>query len=337
MIYPKFLDQNSTIGVTAPSGGNSSELDVFRTDNAIKKFQDKGYKVIETPNVRTSYKGRSSDGKSRAKELEDLLENEQVDWIISLNGGDFLVEMLSFFDINKFKTHPKWFQGYSDNTGIGFMITTNCDVATLYGANFREFGMEPWHKCLVDNLELLQGNMIEQSSFDLYEDEYTDSITGLEGYSLTKPVNWRNITTSGSIDMSGRLIGGCIDVILNLFGTRFDNTRNFVQKYKEDGFIWYLESFMLNSDALTRVLWQMKESGWFDYVKGFIFGRPAFYEPLYDIPYEEAVLSVLEEYNVPIILDADIGHRSPQVTLINGAIATIHSEGGKGTISFELK
>lgn len=336
MIYPKFLNKNSIIGVTAPSGGNSSTNDVIRTDNAIKKLQDKGYKVMETSNVRTSFKGRSSDAESRAKELEDLLENDQVDWIISLNGGDFLVEMLSHFDLNQFKIHPTWFQGFSDNTGISFTVTTNCDVATLYGTNFRDFGMEPWHKALTDNLELMKGNMIKQSSFDLYEDEYTESVTGLEGYSLRKAVNWKNITDD-RISMTGRLIGGCMDVILNLFGTRFDKTNDFIEKYKDDGFIWYLESFMLNSDALTRELWQMKEAGWFKYVKGFIFGRPAYFEKTYDISYEEAVLSVLGEYHVPIILDADIGHRPPQLTLINGAIASIHSEGGKGSVIFELR
>ena len=52
-----------------------------------------------------------------------------------------------------------------------------------------------------------------------------------------------------------------MDVLLNLVGTRFDKTKEFVQKYKEDGILWYLESFSLDSDSLTRGLWQLKEAG----------------------------------------------------------------------------
>ena len=35
-----------------------------------------------------------------------------------------------------------------------------------------------------------------------------------------------------------------MDVLLNLVGTRFDKTKEFVHKYKEDGILWYLESFL---------------------------------------------------------------------------------------------
>lgn len=47
--------------------------------------------------------------------------------------------------------------------------------------------------------------------------------------------------------------------------------------------------------------------------------------------------SVLSKLNVPIIYDADISHKGPCMTIINGSIATIHCKDGKGSISFELK
>lgn len=124
-------------------------------------------------------------------------------------------------------------------------------------------------------------------------------------------------------------------MLLNLVGTRFDHTKEFIEKYKEEGIIWYLESFALDSESVTRGLWQLKEAGWFRYAKGFVFGRPMFFDHEYYIPYEEAVLSVLNELNVPIILDSDIGHKAPQMTIINGGYATVKSKGGKGSISFE--
>lgn len=336
MIYPVFIQKGDTIGVTAPSDGNKKDVDFIRLDNGKKQLLKRGYPVIETVHVRNSEKGRSTDGKTRAKEFEELLENNSVKWIVSAKGGDFLAEMLSHLDFNKIKLNPKWFQGYSDNTGLTFTITTICDIATLYGCNFNDFGMETWHKAIEDNLAIVEGQQLLQTSFDFYENGFYDRVTGLEDYRLEKEVLWKNIT-SNEITMSGRLLGGCFDALLNLIGTPYDKTVNFINKYKEDGIIWYLESFALTSEMLTLGLWHLKEAGWFEYTKGFIFGRPAFFDQDYYISYEEAVLAVLEELNVPIILDADIGHKAPQMTIINGAMATIHSEGGKGTVTLELK
>ena len=55
------------------------------------------------------------------------------------------------------------------------------------------------------------------------------------------------------------------------------------------------ESYNLNSEGMMHALWQLREAGWFKNAKGFIFGRPAMYESLYEISYEEIVCSVLGE------------------------------------------
>ena len=44
--------------------------------------------------------------------------------------------------------------------------------------------------------------------------------------------------------------------------------------------------------------------------------------------------SVLSKLNIPIIYDADISHKGPSMTIINGPIVTIKCENGKGAISF---
>jgi muramoyltetrapeptide carboxypeptidase LdcA involved in peptidoglycan recycling len=337
MIYPEFLSSGCKIGITAPSDGNKKDTDFIRLDSGIKKFSELGYQVVETSLVRNSTKGRSGAADLRAKELAELITNPEVKWIISAKGGDFLMEVLPYLDFKKLKQYPTWFQGYSDNTGITFTVTTNCDIATLYGCNFNDFGMTEWHKALTDNLALLEGEDVIFESFPKYEDGFFDKVTGYEGYVLEKPVYWKIITGQEEINLSGRLLGGCLDVLLNLSGTKYDNTRNFIKNYKEDGIVWYLESFALSSDALMRGLWQLREAGWFEGAKGIVFGRPAFFEENYEISYEEAVLSVLGELNLPIILDADVGHKAPQMTMINGAVAQLYSKDGKGTLKYLLK
>ena len=40
------------------------------------------------------------------------------------------------------------------------------------------------------------------------------------------------------------------------------------------------------------------------------------YDNIFDISYEEAISSVLGELGLPIIMEADIGHKHPQFTMI---------------------
>lgn len=342
MIYPKNLEKGFCIGVTAPSSGFTAEADLRRLENGVKNFEKRNYSVIITDDVKKENKGRSSDGLTRANELVQLFNDDRVRVIMAASGGDFLVEMLSFIDFGLLSSKPKWFQGFSDNTGLTFTITTNLDIATVYSYNFSSFGMEPWHSSLTDNLKLLEGYDILQRSHDSYQDGYRERITGLEPIMADKTVKWINIKPKGManddrINIHGRVIGGCLDVLLNLIGTRFDKTQEFINRYKEDNIIWFLESYSLGSAALTRGLWQLKEAGWFEHAAGFIFGRPAMYNEEYDITYKEAVLSVLGDLDKPIILEADIGHKLPQLAMINGAIAHIKSYGGKGSIQFERR
>ena len=171
MIYPQFLNNNGTIGVTAPSAGAEDEIDIFRIENATKKLNELGINVFETPNCRTSFGVRSSDAKTRAKELESLFENNDVDSIVCWAGGEFLVEMLSYVNFDIIKNNPKWLQGYSDITGVSFAITTLLDIATIYGYNFKIYAMEEWHESIENNLEILKGNILEQTSYELYEND----------------------------------------------------------------------------------------------------------------------------------------------------------------------
>lgn len=342
MIYPINLEKGFNIGVTATSSGFDNDPDYRRLDNAIKHFDDLGYHVITTPNVRTCYKGRSSSKDVRAKEFMDLIRDPKVRVIFAASGGDFLVEMLSYLDFEDLRDNPKWVQGFSDTTGLTFTLTTNLDIATIYSYNFSSFGMKHWHKSLFDNLLILEGNDVAQNSFELYQDGYYPRITGLEEFILEKQVEWKNIYPSNIINkneiyMKGRALGGCLDCLLNLVGTRFDKTVEFVEKYREDGILWFLESYNLNSEAMVRGLWQLKEAGWFANAVGFVFGRPAMYDMHYDISYEEAICSVLSELELPIIMDADIGHKPAQFTMINGAFLTIKSYNKKGTITFERR
>lgn len=333
MIFPKWIKKGDSIGVTALSDGVSKDVDKIRFENGKRQLNNIGYEVIMTDNVFfADEKGRSSDGKTRAKELDSLIKNNDVTGIISAKGGNYLVEMLKYTDFDSIKANPKWIQGFSDNTGLLYAITTKHDIATAYGCNFGDFGMKSWNESVIRNIAILQGSEDTQKSFDFYEDDFYDRVTGLEGYAKDKPVFWRNLRGEESIKVTGRLLGGCLDVLLTIAGTSYDGTLNFIEKYKKDKTLFYLETYDLNSEELMMGLWKLKEMGWFKYTSGIIFGRPLIYSTFTNTSFDEAVFTMLEELNIPIIMDADIGHKGPQFVMINGAIGEVSCSRGKGIL-----
>ena len=236
MKYPIFLKQGDCIGVPAPSSGAFDESDIARYKNAKKKIEELGYKVELSKNTFNSIKARSADAKTRANEINEMFQNNDIKAIICATGGEFLVEILPFVNFEKFAQNPKIIQGFSDPTGLLFPITTKYDIATIYGRNFSAYGAEEYHKSISDGLEFLKGNIVPQESFDLYEEERIERVTGYEGYNLTEKVEWKSLY-GATVDVRGRIIGGCLDLIAELCGTKYDGTSEFIEKYKDDGII----------------------------------------------------------------------------------------------------
>lgn len=336
MKYPKFINKGSTIGVCAPSDGIAHKDRLNRLDNAKKKLNMLDINILETDSVRKSSKGRSNIASIRAKELESLITNEKVNAIICASGGDFLIEILPYIDFSLFEKNIKWIQGYSDPTGITFVLTTKYNIATIYSHNFLAFGMDEWHNSVQNNFDILNGKNIIQNNFKKYEKESINYITGLEGYNLDTNVEWKTLNNN-NIKVEGRLIGGCLDLISDLMGTPYDNINNFLEKYKNDGIIWFFDNAGLSTESLTRTMWRFKEAGYFKYTKAIIWGRSANENSFYDISFRETLEVSLKDLNIPVIYDMDFGHIPPRITLINGSYTHIMFKDNIGFIEFEYK
>ena len=87
MRYPKFLKDNGTIGVCAPSFGTVIEPYFSRMNNATKKFNELGHDVVFTESVTKHRTVRSASKVKRAKEFMELYRDDNIDVIISEAGG----------------------------------------------------------------------------------------------------------------------------------------------------------------------------------------------------------------------------------------------------------
>lgn len=340
MRYPNFLKKNGTIGFVAPSFGCNIEPYKTTFGNAQKKLIKMGYQLNLGPNCyEGSGIGISNTPQACGQELTEYYCSSDNDVLISCGGGELMCETLDYTDFTKVKDAPaKWFMGTSDNTNFTFLLPTLCDTAAIYGPCAASFGMEPWHPVLYDALGVLTGQKDSLNGYDTWEKEsLKDEINPFAPYNVAEPKILKCFPSKG-IHMEGRLIGGCMDCLVNLLGTRFDKVEEFLEKYKEDGFIWFLESCDLNVMAIRRAMWQMKNANWFQYVKGFVIGRPlCFGQKLMGLDQYEAVMAIVRDFDVPVVMDADLGHLSPSLPIVCGAKATIAVKENDLTIQYHFE
>ena len=340
MRYPEFLKEKDKIVLTALSKGVRKK-DIERKTRylkAIENLEKEGFNIEVQPHCFKERMGRSASAKIRGRMfMEGYLDNSSK-MVFNIAGGDFQYETLPYINYKKISgSTPKWVQGYSDTTHITFLLPTLCDVASVYGPGLGEFANYNLNECARNNLSLLKGDNLIQHSYEMY-DEVQEKEDPLEDSVYTKVVEWKALKGEKEIEISGRLIGGCMDVISTLVGTKYDKVRKFIHKYKEDGIVWFLETFSTDASKFLMGLNQLKEAGYFKYCKGIVFGRPLFYNHEFlDVSYEKAIKKVLGKLNVPIIYDADIGHIKPMVSLVCGSITTFKYREGKCVIETELR
>jgi muramoyltetrapeptide carboxypeptidase LdcA involved in peptidoglycan recycling len=344
MKYPRLLKKGDTIGICAPSSGVGGEPLSKRLDNAILNIKALGYNVIETASVRSNDKCVSTDSVTRVSEFMNLYENPDVAAIIPPWGGEFGMDMLPCLDFEKLAVLPaKWVCGYSDTTTLMFPLTVISGIATVHGSNSMNMGYARIHATDLRAFDVMSRNETEQRSWNTWGDfanwDVPESSSDLtrEAYTLDKPSVWKSLQSDSSATFSGRMIGGCLDVMSILAGTRFAPVETFIDKYKNDSFVWALESAEMSAANIYRAFWKMRECGWFRYCNGIIFGRPDGYKDTQDFTLTDALRQGLGSLNVPIIYDADIGHIPPQMQIVNGAMGVIEFADGQATVRQTLR
>jgi muramoyltetrapeptide carboxypeptidase LdcA involved in peptidoglycan recycling len=338
--YPEPLKKGDTIGIVAPSSGVTGVF-ANKLDFAKKQLEAIGYKTKEGVHVKKQKKLTSASAQERAAAFQEMYLDESVTAIIPPWGGEFLMDMLPHLNYEKLKNaSAKWVMGFSDTSTLLFTLSTNINIATAHGPTLLDFGNNNIDPSVMNALEILsktKDETIEQESLELYQKEWLQ-VTENEfpPYNLTEKVYWKILGNKETVKFTGRLIGGNLDVICKLIGTSFDQVDAFIERYQEDGILWYFESCEMNSTDLYRTLWQMKMNGWFKYCKGILMGRADGYDDIGDFLIEDAYEKAFDSLRVPVVYNIDLGHLPPQLVLINGSFAEVEVSDGKGKIIQQL-
>ena len=338
MIYPEPLKKGETIGFPAPSCSASSEPYLKRFKSALNRFRRLGYVCSPGPNAaRNDMFQYSADPKSQAAELMEMWKDPSVHAMISIGGGELMCDSVELVDFESLRpARPKWYMGYSDNTHMTFLLPTLLDTAAVYGPCAPEFGMRIPDQSLLDALDLLTGQKNRFATYDKWEREgHRGQEHPLASFRKRRPSCIVSENWDGKA-FSGRFIGGCLDILQMYPGTKNDRVREFAERYREDGIIWFIESCDLSTLSMSRALWQMRNAGWFRHVKAFLVGRPAWFEDeSWGITHFEAVMREVRRVEqeeaeetgilrkIPVLMDLDIGHLKPMVPMVSGGFGTV--------------
>ena len=349
MRLPKPLRPGAVIGVTAVSSGVAPEQH-DRLDLALEVLRRRGFKVIEGDCLREHYKSTSAPAIERAADLMKFLTDPEIDAVMPPWGGQRAIELLPLLDFERLKSvPPKWFCGFSDVSTLHLPLALISQWATLHGPNLMELAppeldantaavwdilspQDATHKA-----DAAQPWSITQKSSPLYQEDvfgWLDDPT--VGLNLTEPTRWQRLDQSDqSLTMQGRLIGGCLDTLSRIAGTPYGDVPGFIRESGDDGTILYLENVQLAPLELLRAFKSLEYHGWFAGISGLLIGRnsgPDATSPL-DLSYQEVLHEVFDDMPHATLYDVDVGHKAPQICLVNRARAQVEFSGGAGSVT----
>lgn len=339
--YPQALKTGSIIGVTAPSSGVASTNEA-RLNLVLEHLKSRGFEALEGNCLRTDYKSVSGSAQERAKDFQSLWNNPRVDAIIPPWGGEFLLNILQHLNFVELSKTPKWVLGYSDTSTLLFTITVMTGISTAHGMNLMDAVLnqdDSLSKQTYPILSLKPGETVIQNSSEKYQLHFKDFSKDIGvTFNLTEATQWKALDGRSKAEFSGRILGGCLDTLRNLIGTPYGNMNEFAARFKKDGLVLYLENSGSKPSEVCRALWNMKLAGWFDVVNGVVFGRSSGPDTAEDdeLSYHDALVDVFSGSAFPVIYDADIGHRPPQLTILNGSMATLRYKDGAGSLTQTL-
>jgi muramoyltetrapeptide carboxypeptidase len=109
-------------------------------------------KLADGIEARDSYV--AGDAKGRARDLEAMFADPEVDVVQCLTGGFGSMQLLPHLDFELIAEHPKAFCGYSDITALHVALRQRAGLATFYGPHLWTIGAR-------DTSELTRGRLLE--------------------------------------------------------------------------------------------------------------------------------------------------------------------------------
>lgn len=294
MIKPRVLKVGDTIGVVAPS--SPSKLGEAKiVENLLKNF---GFKAKLGDSCFSSHGYLAGSDEIRAKDINDMFLDKEIDGIICLRGGYGTPRILDMLDYDMISNNPKVFVGYSDITTIHIALNNRCNFVTFHGP------------------------MIASDMASKFDDFSKESF--LKAITKSEPMGELNNPKGESIECleagiaEGKIVGGNLSLIAATIGTPYE--------IDAKGKLLFIEDIDERPYSVDRMLTQLRLAGKLEECSGIILGD--FNNCIPDKGEEsltlmEVFMDIIKPLGKPTIYNLKAGHCEPKITVPFGVEAML--------------
>ncbi|HFL2599807.1 TPA: LD-carboxypeptidase [Clostridioides difficile] len=275
------------LGIIAPSGPlRNTSLEEIKFN-----LESYGYEVKFSESCSLNYKGYlAGNDDIRARDIEDMFLDKDVDIIMCLRGGYGTTRILDKINYDIIKQNPKPFIGFSDITGLNLAFYKNCGLLPYHGIMAANVGK--WDKFTYKSLV----NALE------FKDELY----------LENPKE-EKIYTVCEGKAEGIIMGGNLSLIIATMGTKYEiDAKDKILLIEEIGEPQY---------KLDRMLTQLYSSGKLEECNGIIFGD--FKDCIEENDLMELLIEFANKVNKPSIYNLQSGHCIPMITIPLGRMCEL--------------
>jgi muramoyltetrapeptide carboxypeptidase len=257
--------------------------------------------VILDPDILEMRRFTRRQDERRAANFMGMWLDPRVKAVIGGTGGYGATRMIPFLEPEIFRRNPKIFVGYSDITALHLWL-------------MRQSGLRVFHGPTVDDLIPMAR---DQSTASLLVAMTTPRPPTKFGRGLARAIRPGRVT--------GRLTGGNLSLVQQSIGTSYEiDTR--------DAILFLEETFDPMSFADERLV-HLRAAGLLKNAKGVVFGHLSLDRSEED-EFEDFLLDLLSDLDIPIMMDFPAGHEVPNLTLPFGTEVEMVVDETTGWLSY---
>ena len=297
LLRPPPLLVGDTIGVVAPSYAPQPGW-LLR---GAKAMEEAGYKVILDSEIERFRRFQKREDERRAENLMAIWRNPEVKVVISGTGGYGAMRLLPYLDPEVFRKNPKAFVGYSDITALHLWLMRRAQLRVFHGPTLDDLfpgGNDPSAQSLLT------------------------ALTTPRPETLLGRGSARSVRPGSAV---GRLTGGNLSLVQQTVGTPYEiDTRDA---------ILFLEETRDPMSVVDERLLHLRAAGLLRHVRGIVFGQLSVDRSEED-EFEDFLLDLVSDLEVPILMDFPAGHEVPNLTLPLGTEVEIVADETTGWLSY---
>jgi muramoyltetrapeptide carboxypeptidase len=297
------LPPGGTIGIAAPA---SPVAERSTLERGVRWWESQGYRVRFATNLEARDDYVAGDPGARARDLEELFADPEVDAVQALGGGYGCSEVAPLVEVDVVARNPKPFLGFSDITVLHVLFGRRTGLVSFYGPGLGGVGQND------------RGDFTRERALR----------------ALTDPAPLGEIPANpddpfvgaiGSGRATAPLLGGCLWLLRETLATPWE--------VELDGAIFFFEDTHCPPWYVDGMLTQLRNAGKLDGVAGVAIAEMHESEAwrlgspwLRSRSMEDVFRRHFEPLGVPVVFNLPLGHGKHLCTLPLGVRATVDAD-----------